>query len=126
MPDPNAAGPARPQADSLIDIDAVRPLSSEMRARLDEMSDLEKQMKGFALTTAEFIYHLPDAPSVLNTFVWQKYDIRPDFPVLFDFIHFWKREIEAPLNAVVFAHCARDVHPNDWRHAKAIYEIRGH
>src|SRR5436305_8016212 len=28
----------------------------------------------------------PDAPSLLQLFVWQEYDLAPDFPVLFDFL----------------------------------------
>lgn len=107
-----------------IEIDAGRPLPEALRTRLAGMSDCEKQMKGFGLTTAEFVYHLPDAPSVLNTFVWQAYDLLPDFPVLFDFIHFWQRDIEGPLRAVVFSHRARSVAPTDWRHVTGILEIR--
>lgn len=107
-----------------LEIDAGRPLPCEMRTRLDAMSDCEKQMNGFGLTTAKFVYHLPDSPSVLNTFVWQKYDLQPDFPVLFDFIAFWQREIEGRLNAVVFSHRARTTHPTDWRNVRGVFELR--
>jgi len=34
------------------------------------------------LTTAEILYHLPDHPGVLQTFIWQKLDRAPGFPEL--------------------------------------------
>lgn len=44
------------------------------------------RLGGYGLTTAEIHYHRPDAPSLLQLFVWQDHDLAPDFPVLFDFI----------------------------------------
>ena len=44
------------------------------------------QLEGYGLTTAEIHYYRPDAPSLLQLFVWQEYDLAPDFPVLFDFL----------------------------------------
>jgi hypothetical protein len=35
------------------------------------MSDLERQMMNYRLTTAEIIYHMPDHPDLLQTFIWQ-------------------------------------------------------
>ncbi|MEE8275240.1 MAG: Usg family protein, partial [Alphaproteobacteria bacterium] len=46
------------------------------------MSDLEFQLQGYRLTTAEIIYHLPDHPGVLQSFVWQALDMAPRYPVL--------------------------------------------
>jgi uncharacterized protein Usg len=34
------------------------------------------------LTTAEILYHLPDHPGLLQTFIWQKLDRAPAFPEL--------------------------------------------
>ena len=42
--------------------------------------------------------------SVLNTFVWQEYDLAPDHPRLFEFIEYWQEEIEGPLHSVRFIH----------------------
>jgi len=55
------------------------------------------RLEGYGLTTAEIHYYRPDAPSLLQLYVWQEYDLPPDFPVLFDFLDFWRREIEAAL-----------------------------
>ena len=38
------------------------------------------QMEGYGLTTAEIHYHLPDHPSLLQLYVWQDYDLAPEFP----------------------------------------------
>lgn len=106
-------------------LDAARPLSDDQRNRLASMSDCEKQMHGFLLTTVNIIYRMPDARSVLNTFVFQAYDMAPDFPVLFDFIAFWDRSIEAPLHGVVFAGRSRDVMPSDWRNGRGVWKVGG-
>lgn len=42
-----------------------------------EKSETELLLKGYGLTTAEMIYRMPDYTSVLNTFVWQEYDLAP-------------------------------------------------
>ena len=67
-------------------------------------SETELMLKGYGLTTAEFIYRMPDYKHVLNSFVWQTYDLAPDHPRLFEFVEFWQREIEGPLHSVRFTH----------------------
>jgi uncharacterized protein Usg len=52
------------------------------------------------LTTAEILYHLPDHPGLLQTFIWQKVDHAPGFPELHRFLEFWRRDIEGPLHSV--------------------------
>jgi uncharacterized protein Usg len=58
------------------------------------------------LTTAEILYHLPDHPGVLQTFIWQKLDHAPGFPELHRFLDFWRRDIEGPLHSVRVASAA--------------------
>lgn len=67
------------------------------------------------VTTAELLYRLPDHPSVLQSFVWQKLDHAPGFPELHRFIGFWQREIEGPLHSVRVASAAL------WRPAEFHY-----
>jgi uncharacterized protein Usg len=64
------------------------------------------RLDGYGLTTAEIHYHRPDAPSLLQLFVWQDHDLAPDFPVFFDFLDHWRREIGAALHSVRGAHDA--------------------
>jgi uncharacterized protein Usg len=59
---------------------------------------------GYGLTTANILYRLPDYPKVLQTFVWQHYDLAPVFPELRQFLEFWERELEGRLHSVRVAH----------------------
>tara|TARA_B100001564_G_C20658963_1_gene680612 strand:+ start:459 stop:719 length:261 start_codon:yes stop_codon:yes gene_type:complete len=69
------------------------------------MTDMELLLRDYRLTTAEIIYHLPDHPALLQTFVWQEYDKNPDFPRLNDFLAFWERKIEGKLHSVNVTSC---------------------
>ena len=66
--------------------------------------DLERQLQGYGLTTANILYRMPDHPRFLQTYVWQNYDLAPLFPELRRFLDFWSRELEGPLHSVKVAH----------------------
>ena len=59
--------------------------------------DFRKQVLGYGLTTAEILYRMPDHRSLLQTYVWQNYDLFPKFPALQDFLAFWQEKLEGPL-----------------------------
>lgn len=80
------------------------------------------QLEGCGLTTAEIHYYRPDAPSLLQLFIWQEYDLAPDFPVLFDFLDHWRREIDAALHSVLIAH-GRLIGPTEWRAVDGIIPL---
>jgi len=67
-------------------------------------ADFIRQLAGYGLTTATILYRMPDHPALLQSFVWQQYDLAPRFPVLHDFLAFWRRELEGPLHSVIVAH----------------------
>ncbi len=79
-------------------------------------TELQQQLQGYRLTTAEILYHLPDHPAVLQSFIWQHLDIAPRFPVLRRFLAFWERDIEGRLHSVRVASVGL-VSPAGWRHA---------
>ncbi len=64
------------------------------------------QLKGFSLTTAEILYRFPDHPSLLQSFVWQEYDVSPRFPKLLRFLAYWNRNLDGKLYRVHIAHAA--------------------
>ena len=64
------------------------------------MSEMEQMLKGYRLTTAEILYHLPDYPDLLQTFLWQQYDLAPRYPILGKFINFWHTNLEGKLHSV--------------------------
>ena len=55
------------------------------------------QLEGFALTTAEILYRLPDHPKLLQSYLWQDYDLVPRFPKLTDFLGFWSTNLDGAL-----------------------------
>lgn len=67
------------------------------------MSDLYRQLSDHRLTTAEILYHMPDHPSVLQSYIWQDYDIAPRFPVLKRFLDFWETNLDGKLHSVSVA-----------------------
>jgi uncharacterized protein Usg len=64
------------------------------------VNDHKQAMRDYRLTTAEIIYHLPDHPDLLQSFVWQRLDVAPDFPELRRFLEFWSRNLEGKLHSV--------------------------
>lgn len=63
-----------------------------------------RQLEGYGLTTARLCYHMPDHHAFLQEYIWQEYDVFPDFPVLGKFLAFWEEKIEGPLHSVTVAH----------------------
>ena len=64
----------------------------------------ECQLRGWSLTTAEIMYRLPDFHDILQTFIWQDYDLSPRFPRLIKFLNFWTHNLDGPLASVRVAH----------------------
>lgn len=81
-----------------------------------------KQLEGYGLTTAKILYHLPDHPRFLQTFVWQEYDLWPEFPTLARFLEFWQRELDGPLHSVTVAH-ARLIKPSEFRPVGEMFHL---
>ena len=60
-------------------------------------------IEAYRLTTAEILYHLPDFPRLLQSFVWQDLDLAPKFPVLNEFLAFWEDNLDGRLHSVKMA-----------------------
>ena len=80
-------------------------------------SQFHRQLRGYRLTTAEILYHMPDHPGVLQSYIWQELDIAPRFPVLQGFLEFWSREIEGKLHSVRVASVGL-ISAAEWRHTR--------
>jgi uncharacterized protein Usg len=76
--------------------------------------DFEKQVGGYGLTTAHILYWRPDHKWLLQSYVWQAYDLFPKFPELQRFLAFWQEQLEGPLHSVQVAHC-KLIKPADLR-----------
>lgn len=73
-------------------------------ARSIVSSDFARMLQGYGLTTAEILYRLPDHPALLQSYVWQDYDLHPRFPKLKAFLDFWAAKLDGPLFKVTVAH----------------------
>lgn len=77
---------------------------------------LSLALRDWRLTTAEILYHLPDHPTVLQSYIWQEMDLAPDFPSLRRFLDFWRRDIEGRLHSVRVGQSGRLISPPGFRH----------
>lgn len=80
-------------------------------------SDMDMMLKGYGLTTAQIIYRMPDHQALLQTFLWQHYDLAPEFPELKGFLKFWQEKLDGPLHSVRYEH-RRLVSASEWRALK--------
>lgn len=85
-------------------------------------SDMERQLQGYGLTTAHILYRIPDFESVLQTFIWQDYDLAPDFPQMTKFLDFWQTKLDGPLHSVRYCH-RRLIGPSEWRQINGEFKI---
>lgn len=79
------------------------------------MGDFEKQLLNFRLTTAHILYHMPDHPQLLQTYLWQDLDLQPDFPTLHRFLNFWENNLDGRLHSVTIA-SVELIRPAELRH----------
>lgn len=83
---------------------------------------LELQLRGYRLATAEIVYHLPDHPGLLQSFIWQHYDLDPDYPELNRFLDFWVQNIQGRLHSVTVGR-QKLIHAGEWRHTPAVLRL---
>ena len=84
--------------------------------------DFIKQVGGYGLTTAHILYRMPDHPRFLQAYVWQDYDLFPNFPALKDFLTFWETKLEGPLFAVTVAH-SKLIKPAELRAVDGVFRL---
>ena len=93
-----------------------------MGSRVGVSADFRKQALGYGLTTAEILYRMPDHRSLLQTYIWQSYDLFPNFPALKDFLTFWETRLEGPLFAVTVAH-SKLIKPAELRAVDGVFRL---
>jgi uncharacterized protein Usg len=84
--------------------------------------DFRKQVLGYGLTTAQILYRMPDHPALLQSYVWQDYDLFPKFPALKDFLAFWEQKLDGPLFAVTVAH-SKLIKPAELRAIDGVFRL---
>lgn len=84
--------------------------------------DFRKQVMGYGLTTAWILYRMPDHRSLLQSYVWQNYDLFPKFPALQDFLAFWQEKLDGPLFSVTVAHSSL-IRPAELRAIGGVFRL---
>jgi uncharacterized protein Usg len=86
------------------------------------MRDLELMMRDYRLTTAEILYHFPDHPGLLQTYLWQAIDLPPKFPRLTRFLAYWEASLDGKLHSVKVA-SAKLIKPSRFRHTNHLRHL---
>jgi uncharacterized protein Usg len=86
------------------------------------ISALNLQLNDYRLVTAEILYHMPDHPSLLQSYLWQDYDLAPRLPVLHKFLDFWSHNLDGKLHSIKLAR-AEIITANDWRNTEALLSL---
>lgn len=81
------------------------------------MSDLAYMLADYRLTTAEILYHMPDHPSLLQSYTWQALDLAPRFPELKKFLDFWSTNLDGKLHSVKVV-SNRIIKPGEFNHTR--------
>ncbi len=88
--------------------------------RIDDA--FRRQLEGYSLTTANILYRMPDRPLILQTYLWQDYDMAPEFPELKRFLDFWTRELDGPIHSVEVAH-VKMISPSEWKRVDGVFRL---
>lgn len=84
--------------------------------------DFQRQVNGYGLTTAQILYRRPDHPWLLQSYVWQEYDLCPDFPELNGFLRFWQTSLDGALHSITVAH-ARLIKPAEIKAIGGVFRL---
>ncbi len=85
--------------------------------------EMELMMSGHGLTTAQIYYAMPDYQTILQTYLWQDYDLAPEFPKLRGFLEFWQEELDGPIRSVRYTH-KRLISPSEWRNVGGEFTLQ--
>ena len=53
--------------------------------------------------TVNVLYWMPDYTHILQEFIWQTADVRPEYPRVHKFLNYWNDNIEAVISEVIIA-----------------------
>ena len=53
--------------------------------------------------TVKVLYWMPDYTHILQEFIWQTVDVRPEYPRVHKFLNYWHDNIEAVISEVNIA-----------------------
>ena len=74
-------------------------------------------LKRKSLVTLNIRYWMPDHDTILQEFVWQTRDVKPEYPRVHKFLNFWHENIDAVISEVLLC----DGHETSYRAVREIY-----
>ena len=57
-------------------------------------------LKKWTTATVQVVYYMPDHLHLVQEFMWQTEDQRPDYPRIDKFLNYWDRHIDGPIKEV--------------------------
>ena len=57
-------------------------------------------LKKWTTASVQVVYYIPDYIHLVNEFIWQTEDQRPDYPRIDRFLNYWDKHIEGPIKEV--------------------------
>ncbi len=55
------------------------------------------------IITVDILYWMPDYNNILQQFIWQTADVRPEYPRVHRFLNYWHYNIEAVIEEINIA-----------------------
>jgi len=55
------------------------------------------------IVTLRVLYWMPDYKHILQEFIWQTADVRPEYPRVHRFLNYWHDNIEAVISEIYIA-----------------------
>ena len=55
------------------------------------------------IVTLNILYRMPDYEHILQQFIWQTLDVKPEYPRVHRFLNYWHDNIEAVISEVNIA-----------------------
>jgi len=79
-------------------------------------------LRGYSLVTLHVTYYLPDYSHLVNSFLWQTLDLRPDYPRIELFLDFWRREIDAVIKDILISD-SEDFDSAKFNHIETVFRL---
>ena len=86
------------------------------------MQQIELILKGYRMLTVEILYHLPDYPTLLQSFVRQHLVIAPRYPVLGRFLDFWNSNLEGQIHSVTVGATGPAI-PSQMHNVRSVFHV---
>lgn len=71
----------------------------------------------YSEVTVDIFYYMPDYNSLIQEFIWQTTDVKPDYPRVHKFLNYWKDNIDAIIKEIVLMERNKNGYRNvRWNH----------